>query len=69
MTHNENPVMLTVEEAKSIMDALQEAGHQLQRFTELFADDPELVEGAEQAEVQVAGAFGMIEDALQASGN
>lgn len=69
MTHNDNPVMLTVEEAKDIMDALQAAGHQLQRFAELFAQDPELLEDAEQAEVMVAGAYGMIEDALQGSGN
>lgn len=69
MTHNENPVMLTVEEAKDIMDALQAAAAELQRFTELFAEDPELLEDAEHAEVMVAGAYGMIEDALQASGN
>lgn len=61
--------MLTVEEAKDIMWALQAAGHQLQRFTELFAQDPELLEDAEHAEVLVAGAFGVIEDALQGSGN
>lgn len=71
--------MLTVEEAKDIMDALQAAGHelqriaelchQLQRFTELFAQDPELAEDAERAEVLVAGAFGMMEDALHSSGN
>lgn len=61
--------MLTVEEAKDIMDALQAAGHQLLRFAELFAQDPELLEDAEHAEVMVAGAFGVIEDALQASGN
>lgn len=69
MSNDHNPVMLTVEEAKDIMDALQAAGHQLQRFTELFAQDPELLEDAEHAEFLVAGAYGMIEDALQGSGN
>lgn len=69
MTHNENPVMLTVKEAKDIMDALRAAAAELQRFTALFAEDPVLAEDAEHAEVMVAGAYGMIEDALQASGN
>lgn len=69
MTHNENPVMITVEEAKSIMVALHSAGLQLQRFSELFGEDPELAKDAELAEVQVADAMSVIEDALQGSGN
>ena len=70
MSNDHNPVMLTVEEAKSIMDALQEAGVQLQRFAAL--DDEDSARDIWQvydAETRVAGAYGMIEDALQASGN
>jgi hypothetical protein len=73
MTHNENPVMLTVEEANTILDALKLAGYELQRFAELFQDDSDLYEGigkpAEEAGDQVMEAYSLMEDAWQGSGN
>jgi hypothetical protein len=73
MTHNENPVMLTVEEANTILDALKLAGYQLQRFADLYRDDQDLFNGlgkdAEEAADMVNDAYAVMEEVLYSSGN